>query len=46
LHDYITEVGTMNLFIYWTNEKGEKELLTPTLEDGTILPGVTRDSII
>ncbi|KAL3053504.1 hypothetical protein OYC64_005941 [Pagothenia borchgrevinki] len=25
----ITEVGTMNLFIYWTNENGEKELFTP-----------------
>lgn len=38
-------VGTMNFFMYWTNEKGEKELLTPPL-DGTILPGVTRDSIL
>uniref|UniRef100_G3PP49 Branched-chain-amino-acid aminotransferase n=1 Tax=Gasterosteus aculeatus aculeatus TaxID=481459 RepID=G3PP49_GASAC len=41
----ITEVGTMNLFIYWTNEKGEKELLTPPL-DGIILPGVTRQSLL
>ena len=38
-------VGTMNFFMYWKNEKGETELLTPPL-DGTILPGVTRDSII
>lgn len=29
----------------WRNEKGEKELVTPPL-DGTILPGVTRDSIL
>lgn len=29
----------------WTNENGEKELITPPL-DGTILPGVTRNSII
>jgi branched-chain amino acid aminotransferase len=43
--DAITEVGTMNLFVYWKNEKGEKELVTPPL-DGTILPGVTRDSIL
>ncbi|KAI9099893.1 aminotransferase [Phlyctochytrium arcticum] len=43
--EYITEVGTMNFFMVWTNEKGQKELLTPPL-DGTILPGVTRDSII
>ncbi len=43
---YVTEVGTMNLFVYWINNKGEKELITAGLEDGTILPGVTRDSII
>uniref|UniRef100_A0A672Z064 Branched-chain-amino-acid aminotransferase n=1 Tax=Sphaeramia orbicularis TaxID=375764 RepID=A0A672Z064_9TELE len=41
----ITEVGTMNLFIYWTNEKGDKELITPPL-DGIILPGVTRQSLL
>ncbi|XP_077474687.1 branched-chain-amino-acid aminotransferase, mitochondrial [Stigmatopora argus] len=41
----ITEVGTMNLFIYWTDENGEKELLTPPL-DGIILPGVTRQSLL
>ncbi|KAH8555786.1 aminotransferase [Umbelopsis sp. PMI_123] len=41
----LTEVGTMNLFIVMKNEKGEKELVTPPL-DGSILPGVTRDSII
>jgi len=35
----------MNLFVYWTNENGEKELVTPPL-DGTILPGITRDSIL
>ncbi|KAG5267489.1 hypothetical protein AALO_G00222320 [Alosa alosa] len=41
----ITEVGTMNLFLYWTNEKGEEELATPPL-DGIILPGITRQSIL
>lgn len=41
----ITEVGTMNLFIYWTTEKGERELITPPL-DGIILPGVTRQSLL
>ncbi|XP_067875976.1 branched-chain-amino-acid aminotransferase, cytosolic-like isoform X1 [Heterodontus francisci] len=41
----ITEVGTMNLFIYWKNEQGEVELLTPPL-DGTILPGVTRQCLL
>ncbi|TPX62115.1 branched-chain-amino-acid transaminase [Powellomyces hirtus] len=42
---YVTEVGTMNFFMFWTNEEGELELLTPPL-DGTILPGVTRSSIL
>ncbi|XP_025047112.1 branched-chain-amino-acid aminotransferase, cytosolic isoform X1 [Alligator sinensis] len=41
----ITEVGTMNLFLYWKNEDGEEELATPPL-DGIILPGVTRQSIL
>ncbi|KAL7882426.1 hypothetical protein SRHO_G00000840 [Serrasalmus rhombeus] len=41
----ITEVGTMNLFLYWVNEEGEEELATPPL-DGIILPGITRQSIL
>ncbi|XP_074259025.1 branched-chain-amino-acid aminotransferase, cytosolic isoform X6 [Saimiri boliviensis] len=41
----ITEVGTMNLFLYWINENGEEELATPPL-DGIILPGVTRQCIL
>ena len=45
LHDYVTEVGSMNLFMFWINEHGEKELVTPPL-DGTILPGITRRSIL
>ena len=45
IHDYVTEVGTMNFFVFWKNEQGENELITPPL-DGTILPGITRDSII
>jgi branched-chain amino acid aminotransferase len=36
----------MNLFIYWTNDKGQKELVTAPLNRGDILPGVTRDSIL
>jgi len=35
----------MNVFIKWINEKGEKELITSPL-DGTILPGITRKSIL
>ena len=44
-NDHCTEVGTMNFFVYWINEHGEKELVTAPL-DGCILPGVTRDSIL
>jgi branched-chain amino acid aminotransferase len=44
--EYVTEVGTMNLFAAVRNkETGKKELLTAPL-DGTILNGVTRDSIL
>lgn len=44
--EYITEVGTMNLFVCIKNkETGEKELVTAPL-DGTILEGVTRDSVL
>jgi branched-chain amino acid aminotransferase len=42
---YLTEVGTMNLFVVIENEQGQTELLTPPLED-LILPGVTRDSVL
>ena len=35
----------MNFFCFWKNEDGEDELITPPL-DGTILPGITRQSII
>ena len=44
--EYITEVGTMNLFVVMKNkETGQKELITAPL-DGTILEGVTRDSVL
>jgi len=42
----ITEVGAMNLFILLRRSNGSKELVTPPLNKGTILPGVTRRSII
>ncbi|CCG82256.1 Branched-chain-amino-acid aminotransferase [Taphrina deformans PYCC 5710] len=41
----VGEVGTSNLFVVWVNEEGEREIITAPL-DGTILPGVTRDSIL
>lgn len=43
--DTVTEVGSMNMLFYWTNEAGEKEVVTAPL-DGTVLPGVTRDSVL
>ncbi|CAD5120895.1 DgyrCDS9447 [Dimorphilus gyrociliatus] len=42
----LTEVGTMNIFIYWINESGERELITPSLEKKIVLPGVTRLSLL
>lgn len=41
----VTECGTMNVFVYFINDEGHKELVTPPLA-GTILPGVTRASIL
>jgi branched-chain amino acid aminotransferase len=40
-HKYLQEVGTMNVFFV-----AGKKVVTPSLEDGTILAGVTRDSAI
>jgi branched-chain amino acid aminotransferase len=45
LNDNITELSDMNVFVFWENENGKKELVTPGL-DGSVLPGITRDSII
>lgn len=42
----ITEVGSMNVFVYLINDSGEKELVTAPLDSGIILPGITRDSIL
>ncbi|KAI1387777.1 branched-chain-amino-acid aminotransferase [Hypoxylon trugodes] len=44
--EYVTEVGAMNLFVAIKDkETGQKELITAPL-DGTILEGVTRDSVL
>ncbi|KAK2626193.1 hypothetical protein QTJ16_004455 [Diplocarpon rosae] len=44
--EYVTEVGTMNMFVALKNkETGQNELITAPL-DGTILEGVTRDSVL
>ncbi|CAO1614242.1 unnamed protein product [Sympodiomycopsis kandeliae] len=42
---WLTEVGTMNLFVAIKGDDGVTELVTPPL-NGMILPGVTRDSIL
>lgn len=43
---FVTEVGTMNMFVALRNkDTGAKELVTAPL-DGTILEGVTRDSVL
>ncbi|CAD8080949.1 unnamed protein product [Paramecium sonneborni] len=41
----VQEMGVCNLFFFQKNQQGEKELVTPIL-DGTILPGIMRDSIL
>jgi branched-chain amino acid aminotransferase len=38
---YVEEVGTMNVFFVIGDE-----VITPSLEGGSILPGITRDSVI
>ena len=40
-HRWLEEVGTMNLFVHLGDE-----VVTPPLDGGTILAGVTRDSVI
>ncbi|KDN45101.1 branched-chain amino acid aminotransferase II [Tilletiaria anomala UBC 951] len=42
---WLTEVGTMNMFVVIKNKDGATELITPPL-NGMILPGVTRASIL
>lgn len=41
-----TEAGAMSIFILWRNERGERELATPSLERDLILPGVVRDTVL
>lgn len=40
-HKYVQEIGTMNVFFVFGNK-----VVTPSLEEGTILEGVTRMSVI
>ncbi|KAH0954767.1 hypothetical protein HN011_008319 [Eciton burchellii] len=41
----LTEIGTMNVFVVFINDNGERELVTPCL-NGLILPGVVRNSLL
>lgn len=46
-NDEVTEVGGMNIFFIFKSKDGDEDVLvTPPLDRGDILPGVTRDSII
>ncbi|KAJ9093556.1 hypothetical protein QFC21_006397 [Naganishia friedmannii] len=45
LEGRISEAGQMNMFCVFKRGEGEVEVTTPRL-DGTILPGVTRDSVL
>lgn len=44
-HRWIEEMGGMNLYFVFTDSSGTKSLVTPELT-GTLLPGVTRDSLL
>ena len=42
---FVSESGAMNVFFLLRTEDGDEELVTQPL-DGTILPGVTRDTVL
>ncbi|WVQ94616.1 hypothetical protein IAU59_001696 [Kwoniella sp. CBS 9459] len=44
--DFISEAGAMNVFIIKQAEDGFLEFITMSLNNGIVLPGVTRESII
>ncbi|NUS74224.1 MAG: branched-chain amino acid aminotransferase [Corynebacteriales bacterium] len=44
-HRWVEEMGGMNLFFVFTDENGQHSLVTPELT-GTLLPGITRESLI
>lgn len=46
LNGEITEVGAMNIFFVFDKGSGKKEVVTPPLSRGDILPGLTRRSIV
>lgn len=42
----VTEAGASNFFVVWMNEKGVRQLVTASLGEGIILPGITRRSVL
>jgi len=42
----VTEAGASNFFVVWKTEAGEIELVTASIDDGLILDGVTRRSVL
>ncbi|EPY31376.1 branched-chain amino acid aminotransferase [Angomonas deanei] len=44
-NEEVQEVGSMNFICVWKTKEGKTELVTAPL-DGSVLPGVTRDSIL
>ncbi|ODN98442.1 branched-chain-amino-acid transaminase [Cryptococcus wingfieldii CBS 7118] len=45
-HHYISEAGGMNIFVVKKATDGFTEFVTMGLEDGLVLPGITRESLI
>lgn len=44
---YVTEAGGSNFFVLWNDKQtGRKELVTAPLDDGIILEGITRASVL
>ncbi|KAF2156134.1 branched-chain amino acid aminotransferase II [Myriangium duriaei CBS 260.36] len=43
---YVTEAGASNFFVVWRSKEGRTELVTAPLDEGVILEGVTRASIL
>jgi branched-chain amino acid aminotransferase len=44
-HVWVEEMGGMNLFFVYGRDDGKPRIMTPALT-GTLLPGVTRDSVL
>lgn len=43
---FVTEAGASNFFVVWKTSAGDIDLVTASLDDGLILEGVTRRSVL